>query len=205
MWQAVLSWETLWWFMFILYVPCCAGLIAVVLLQKGKGVGFAGAFGLGPGSEAIFGPRAGKSLPVRLTYTAAVLFVVLALGLSLVEGKVGRGQAPAKAPETTTDLSALQERGIGTRTEGQSESEAAASGIPTPESPASPEQEPPGLVGETKTPEEGVPTPAPADAERSAAPGGINPPATAEGSGTAGTATPTAAESAPTPKPESGG
>jgi len=44
MFDSVHNW--LWWICVILYVPACLGLIAVVLLQKGKGVGFAGAFGL---------------------------------------------------------------------------------------------------------------------------------------------------------------
>ena len=62
--SAIFSLATLWWLILILYVPACVGLIVIVLLQKGKGVGFAGAFGVGGGSEAIFGPRSSKSLPI---------------------------------------------------------------------------------------------------------------------------------------------
>ena len=53
--SAIFSWSSLWWIMLIIYIPACLGLIAMVLLQKGKGSGFAGAFGVGPGSETVFG------------------------------------------------------------------------------------------------------------------------------------------------------
>lgn len=89
----------LWYVFLVLYVPACIGLIAVVLLQKGKGVGFAGAFGAGPGSEAVFGPRSARSLPQKITYTMAGLFMALALVMSMLSGRVGRGAAPDLIPE----------------------------------------------------------------------------------------------------------
>jgi len=64
-------------------------------------VGFAGAFGVGPGSETLFGPRSAKSLPQKLTYIAAALFMVLALVMSTIAGKLGKGAAPALVDETT--------------------------------------------------------------------------------------------------------
>lgn len=115
--DAIFSWETLRWIMWFVYFPVCVFLMVIVLLQKGKGTSFAGAFGIGPGSDAVFGPRASRSLPVRLTYIGAGLFLVLALGLSAIEGKVGAGKAPEKvseeavqpAPESET----LKEMGLG--------------------------------------------------------------------------------------------
>lgn len=92
--ETIFSWNTLWWLMLILYVPSCLGLILIVLLQKGKGVGFAGAFGAGPGSEAVFGPRTARSLPQKITYTMAGIFVFFALAMSMISGRVGRGLAP---------------------------------------------------------------------------------------------------------------
>src|SRR5690349_1433296 len=73
MMERIFSWDTLWYFFLVLYVLACPFLITIVLLQKGKGTGFAGSFGAGagPGSETVFGPRAGQTLPVRLTYIAA--------------------------------------------------------------------------------------------------------------------------------------
>ena len=94
----IFSWTMLWWFLLMLYIPACVGLIIVVLMQKGKGVGFAGAFGMG-GSEAVFGPRTARSLPQKMTYTAGAIFMIVALLLSVVTGKVGRGVAPDTVEE----------------------------------------------------------------------------------------------------------
>ncbi len=106
-WEFIWRWETLWFLLLIVYVPCCVGLITIVLLQKGKGTGFAGAFGMGGGSEAVFGPRAGKSLPVRLTKVMAGLFLTLALIMSLVAGRVGKGVAPELVDEPSEEVSGL--------------------------------------------------------------------------------------------------
>ena len=104
MWDYIFSVNFLWWLIICLYVPSCLGLIVLVLLQKGKGVGFAGAFGMAGGSEAVFGPRSARSLPQRMTYTMAALFMLLALIMSTLSGKVGRGSAPelADVDETAT-------------------------------------------------------------------------------------------------------
>jgi len=124
MFGSVYDW--LWWICVILYVPACLGLIAVVLLQKGKGVGFAGAFGLGGGgADTVFGPRMSKSLPVKLTYVMAGMFLVLALGMSLLSGRIHRGEAPEMVPAETVDMSAYEEAGIGVAPEAE-----------TPETPA---------------------------------------------------------------------
>lgn len=114
--EAIFSWNALRWVMWILYIPSCVGLIVIVLLQKGKGSGFAGAFGVGGGSDAVFGPRSRQSLPVKMTYGMAVIFVVLAFCLSIVEGNVSRGEAPEPVPTeemTGLDTEALYESGLG--------------------------------------------------------------------------------------------
>jgi preprotein translocase subunit SecG len=112
-------WDILWWLMLALYVPSCVGLIVVVLLQKGKGVGFAGAFGIGSGSDAVFGPRASKSLPQKLTHIMAAIFMILAFSMSLIAGRTGKGAVPEKVSEeavTTTqtmDANTLEDLGSG--------------------------------------------------------------------------------------------
>jgi protein translocase SecG subunit len=119
--EAIFNWNTFWIFLMILYVPICFSLIGIVLLQKGKGVGFAGAFGLGAGSEAMFGPRGSVSLPVRITQVLAGSFMVLALVLSLTGGLARRGLAPDLVDAATlngaateaTGLLQLQEQGLG--------------------------------------------------------------------------------------------
>ncbi len=105
--------QIIWYFLMVVYLIACIGLILVVLLQKGKGTGFAGAFGIGPGSDTVFGPRASKSLPVRMTYIMAGLFVVLSLTMSILGGWIVKGKAPDKAPEVeSAGMTALEERGL---------------------------------------------------------------------------------------------
>ncbi len=103
--EAIFSLTTLWWVILLLYIPACIGLIVIVLLQKGKGVGFAGAFGVGGGSDTIFGPRSSKSLPQKITYSAAATFMVLALLMSTLSGRVGRSAAPQEVDEAVVDAS----------------------------------------------------------------------------------------------------
>lgn len=105
--------DVVWWILVCLYVPACIGLIVIVLLQKGKGTGFAGAFGMGAGSDTVFGPRSRQSLPVRLTYVAATLFMVIALLMSIIAGRVGKGTAPELVEEAAVG-SSLTDLGIGT-------------------------------------------------------------------------------------------
>ncbi len=122
---SLFSWETLWYFLLFFYVLSCIGLIVIVLLQKGKGSGFAGAFGLGGGSETVFGPRMSKSLPQRLTYIMAAVFMIIAFLMSMISGRLGKGVAPDKISEEISqevDTSSIGDLGKGlegvTSTEG---------------------------------------------------------------------------------------
>lgn len=109
--EAIFSWSTLYYLMMVLYVPACAGLIVVVMLQKGKGTGFAGAFGMGGGTETVFGPRTSRSLPQRLTYGAAAIFLSLAMLMSIIYGRVVQGSAPGLVDEmsATAGSNALEQ------------------------------------------------------------------------------------------------
>jgi protein translocase SecG subunit len=98
----------LWWVLIVLYIPSCIGLIIFVLLQKGKGTGFAGAFGVGGGSDTVFGPRTSRSLPQRITYIMAAIYMVFALLLSIITGRVSHGSAPKL--EDTSVVEDVQKR-----------------------------------------------------------------------------------------------
>ncbi len=65
------------------HVVVCLFLIGVVLLQQGKSADLAGAFG-GQGSQTAFGPRGAANLLTKLTTYAAVLFMVLSIGLTIL-------------------------------------------------------------------------------------------------------------------------
>jgi len=72
----------------ILYVPVCIFLILVVLLQTGKRADLAGAFG-GGGSQTAFGARGAATLLAKVTTASAILFMVVALGLSIISSRSG--------------------------------------------------------------------------------------------------------------------
>ena len=69
-----------------LHVIVCLFLIIVVLLQSGKAADLAGAFG-GMGSQTVFGPRGSATVLSNATTIAAGLFMILALGLTILENR----------------------------------------------------------------------------------------------------------------------
>jgi len=84
-----------------LHIVSCLFLIAVVLLQQGKGQDLASAFG-GGGTQAAFGPRGSATVLSRATAVLAVLFMVTSLSLSVLRHReasiLDKIQAPAAAP-----------------------------------------------------------------------------------------------------------
>ena len=72
--------------LYTLYVFVCFFLIAVVLLQSGKGADLASAFG-GGGSQAAIGARGAATALSRLTTYAAVAFMLLSLTLSILKSR----------------------------------------------------------------------------------------------------------------------
>ncbi|HOH43632.1 MAG TPA: preprotein translocase subunit SecG, partial [Candidatus Hydrogenedentes bacterium] len=157
----IFSLNTLWWLILLLYIPACFALIIIVLLQKGKGQGLAGAFGMGGGMDTIFGPRSSKSLPQKITYAGAAVFMVLALVMSILSGKVGKAAAPelAEAP-VQASLDALFD---GSAAEAPADASEAAGGITevtvNPDTPAEG-----AVAAPTETAEEAAAAEAPAEA-----------------------------------------
>jgi preprotein translocase subunit SecG len=84
-----------------LYVLVCFLLLVVVLLQQGKGGDIAAAFG-GSSSQTAFGARAGATVLTRATTVLGVLFMLGALGLTIVSKSRGGGSVVSgvKAPAT---------------------------------------------------------------------------------------------------------
>ena len=105
----------------IVHVLICIALMAVVLLQSGKGGNLAGAFGVGGASQTLFGGRGAATFLTRATqYLGGAFFVTsLVLALlsrgtpaeqkSLIQREAARtgqtapaptgGQAPSAAPQ----------------------------------------------------------------------------------------------------------
>lgn len=71
------------YFLVFIHIVVCLFLIGVVLLQQGKSADLAGAFG-GQGSQTAFGPRGAANLLTKLTTYAAILFMVLSIGLTIL-------------------------------------------------------------------------------------------------------------------------
>jgi preprotein translocase subunit SecG len=65
----------------VVHVFVCVFLIAVVLLQRGKGAEIGAVFG-GGASTTVFGSRGAGSFLSRLTTASAAIFMLTSLGLS---------------------------------------------------------------------------------------------------------------------------
>lgn len=74
----------LYYILLILHLIACFFLIAVVLLQQGKGQDLASAFG-GGGTQAAFGPRGSATVLSRATTILAAIFMVTSLSLSVIK------------------------------------------------------------------------------------------------------------------------
>ena len=98
-------------FITILHIFLCILLVAIVLLQHGKGADIGVALG-GGGSQTVFGARGAGNFLTKLTTGAAVLFMGTSLYLSYfstpstVTERI-RSSAPAEAP-LTPGLDALE-------------------------------------------------------------------------------------------------
>jgi len=100
-----------YYFTMALHVIACLFLIAVVLLQQGKGQDLASAFG-GGGTQTAFGPRGSANVLSRATTILAGLFMITSLALSLMRpheasvlDKV-KSEAPAASPKPSAKPSA---------------------------------------------------------------------------------------------------
>jgi len=98
-------------FLITLHVLVCIALIAIVLLQGGKGAEMGASFGAGS-SQTIFGATGGQSFLGKLTTGAAVIFMLTSLTLAYFYGKPGSTSvmpttvAPAAAPAPEQPLQA---------------------------------------------------------------------------------------------------
>lgn len=74
-------------FLTVIHIVVCLFLIAVVLLQSGKGAEMGAAFG--GSSQTLFGSRGASSFLSKMTTVAAVVFMVTSLTLAVVTTRGG--------------------------------------------------------------------------------------------------------------------
>ena len=90
----------LFYFLFAVFLFICVILTLVVLVQKGRGGGIAGAFG-GSGGNTAFGAKTGDVL----TWATSIifgLFIIFAVFLNLVANQIGTPHKTATVAGTTT-------------------------------------------------------------------------------------------------------
>ena len=87
----------------VVHVLMCFAIVAIVLLQSGKGADIGSAFG-GAGSQAVFGSMGTPTLLGKITTGVAIVFTLTSFTLAMLGGErassVVREPAPASAPAT---------------------------------------------------------------------------------------------------------
>jgi len=79
-----------------LHLALCAGIVGLVLIQRGKGADAGAGFGAGA-SGTVFGARGSATFFSKATAVIATLFFVTSLALTYVAGK------PAEAPKSLVE------------------------------------------------------------------------------------------------------
>jgi len=87
----------------IVHIMVCFFLIAVVLLQSGKGAELGAAFG--GSSQTLFGSRGASTFLSKLTTIVAVIFMVTSLSLAIITTK---GSTIIKKPPTPSEKQPTQ-------------------------------------------------------------------------------------------------
>lgn len=114
----------------VLHVIMCFGIIAIVLLQAGKGADIGSAFG-GAGSQAVFGSMGTPTVLGKITTAVAIVFTITSFSLALLGGERGSGSVVRERAATS--------EGAGTRPGGTP----APAATPAPATPASAPAAPP--------------------------------------------------------------
>jgi preprotein translocase subunit SecG len=71
----------------IIHITVAVLLVAIVLLQSGKGAGLSGLFGGGASAEQLFSAPSGGSFLRKATITLAVVFAITSLALTFTASR----------------------------------------------------------------------------------------------------------------------
>jgi len=94
-------------FLTVLHVTVCLSLIAIILLQVGKGHGLSGAsFGSG-GAQSIFGTKAGTVLS-KATTVVAIVFILTTISLDVYQAQKSRSLFQAQQGVEEFDMEAMK-------------------------------------------------------------------------------------------------
>lgn len=91
-------------FIAVIHVLTSLFIIAVVLLQSGKGAEMGATFGSGGGSQSVFGAGGGGNFMTKVTTAAAIVFMLTSLTLAYLSGHMPASsimsgkQVPKAAP-----------------------------------------------------------------------------------------------------------
>ena len=91
----------------IVHVVICFILIAVILLQAGKGQGLAGASFSAGNVQSLFGTRAADFL-TKATTVSAILFLFTCIGLDIIETQRSKSLFERKRPAVPVDVQQIQ-------------------------------------------------------------------------------------------------
>uniref|UniRef100_A0A832MK50 Protein-export membrane protein SecG n=1 Tax=Eiseniibacteriota bacterium TaxID=2212470 RepID=A0A832MK50_UNCEI len=130
----------------ILHLIICLALVAVVLVQSGKGGGLAGG-AFGGSAQTVFGGKGAVDFVTRATMVLGGLFFVTSLSLALLTSSTGRGTR-----------SLIQEEAQRARQTAPGQLPQAPGGVPAPAGGTAPSG------GAAPAPAGGAPAPAPAPA-----------------------------------------
>ena len=86
-------------FILLVHVLFCLAIIALVLLQQGKGADVGAAFGSGS-ANSVFGSRGPASFLFKLTIFFAVLFFVTSIALTMIQKQNIIAENQLAAPTT---------------------------------------------------------------------------------------------------------
>ena len=100
-------------FLMIIHVIVCLVLVAVVLLQAGRGGGFSDMMG-GAQPQSIFGTQT-NAFMTRATEVCAVLFIVTSLSLGILSAQRGKSLMEKRGllnslPKTTSQTEPIAEK-----------------------------------------------------------------------------------------------
>ena len=126
----------------ILLVISSIFLICLVLIQRGKGGGLAGAFG-GVGGSSAFGTKAGDVF-TRVTIVTAVIWFVLAMMLVIVNNQERRVRLRPRHRHRQPDRrrTSRHRRGRRSRSQGQGRRQADAATLPAAATTTAPARRP---------------------------------------------------------------